>query len=184
MSNAGVLAWAGVEISFQRIGRGAWSPNGLLRSWSFAPWRTVPGGVTIACFPAEALWLGLSNAGAPATVRIESQNGRWSREVVVPPDWQLSWIGRDIQKKPIALNQGCHTARFRLRAQGPTKELSTTLGLTLLAPDAWKKRFGRIELEPAIEPAPVMRYSRVMPIEGDAPDAGDKNLFSTSNGNR
>lgn len=165
MSNAGVLAWAGVEISFQRIGRGAWSPNELLRSWSFAPWRLVPGAVAVACLPAEALWLGLSNAEAPTTVCIESQNGLWSREVMVPPDWQLSWIGKDTQKKPIALNQGSHTARFRLRAKGPTKAPSTTIGLTLLAPEAWGKRFGRLELQPAVEPAPVIWYSRVMPLE-------------------
>lgn len=165
MSSLGVLSWAGLEVSFQRIGRASWSAEGILRSWSAAPWGAVPGGVAIACLPVEALWLGLSNASAAATVRLESQDGRWSREIVVPPGWQLGWIESGVQTRPIALDRGCQSARFRLRAQRAAEATPATLSIVLLALEGWRKRLGPLELEPVVEPAPVARYSRVVPPE-------------------
>lgn len=182
MSSLGVLSWAGLEVSFQRIGRASWSAEGILRSWSAAPWGAVPGGVAIACLPVEALWLGLSNASAPATVRLESQNGRWSRGIVVPPDWQLGWIQRGVQTRPIALSDGCQSARFLLRAQRAAESTSATLRILLLSPESWRRRIGPLELEQVVEPAPVIRYSRVVFPEGKAAAGSDPNMNPPSNG--
>lgn len=183
MSSLGVLSWAGLEVSFQRIGRASWLTEGILRSWSAAPWVAVPGGIAVACFPVEALWLGLSNASAPVVARLESQNGRWSREIVVPPDWQLGWIQSRVQTRPIAFGRGCQSARFWLRAQRAGEATTATLSVVLLAPEAWRKRLGPLELEPVIEPAPVICYSRVVLPEGKAPAASDTSSHPFSNGN-
>jgi hypothetical protein len=182
MSSLGILSWAGLEVSFQRIGLASWSAEGILRSWSAAPWRAVPDGVAIACFPMEALWLGLSNANAPVTARLESQGGRWSREIVVPPDWQLGWIRNGVQTKPIALSRGHQSARFRLRAQRVEGPTPATLSVVLLAPEAWRKGLGPLDLEPAVEPAPVIRYSRVVLPEAKASPASDTNVYRLSDG--
>jgi len=173
MCSLGVLSWAGLDVSFQRIGRASWSAEGVLRSWSAAPWVAVAGEVTVACFPAEALWLGLSNTSAPAMARLESKNGRWSREIVTPPDWQLGWLHSGIQTRPIALGHGCQSARFWLQARRAAEATPATLGVVLLAPEAWRKRFGPLDLEPIVEPAPSIRYSRIALPEGKAPTASD-----------
>ncbi len=83
----------------------------------------------------------------------------------MPPSWQLGWIESGVQTRPIALSRACQSARFRLRAQRAAVATPATLSIVLLAPEAWRKRLGPLELEPVVEPAPVTRYSRVVPPE-------------------
>jgi hypothetical protein len=163
MSGPDVFRVAGLEVSFQRLGRRAWSTAGLLRSWGAAPWRSVPGGVAVACLADEALWLGLTTTAEPATVRLETADGAWVRELAVPPDWQLGWLCHDAETQPIALAVGAPCAGYRLRVMRASSPATQGCDLELLAPGEWRKRFGPLELAPAKEPPPVGRYSRVVP---------------------
>jgi len=167
MSSADVLSWGGIDISFQRFGRDAWSRAGILRSWAGAPWSTLPGGgIAVACCSSECVWFGLTATGAAARVRFESGNGHWARDLNVPPDWQLGWIQSGTRKRPIALRSDCQSAAFVLSVRCPKTAAAKCLALTLLAPDAWRLRVGPLELQPAEEPEPVQLYSRIMPPAG------------------
>jgi hypothetical protein len=159
----GLLHWAGLELSFQRLGRRGWSPTGLLRSWAVASWRSIDGGVAIACRADEVIWLGLTATAGAVAVRCESEDGAWSRELAVPPDWQLGWLRRVEESRPIDLAGDARRAACRLyvtQAPGSEPQCCT---LELLAPDEWRRRFGPLELEPAAGPPPVGRYSRIIP---------------------
>jgi hypothetical protein len=163
MSSTDVLRWGGLEISFQRLGRRGWSPTGLLRSWARAPWRSVEGGVVVACLPDEAVWLGLTALDAAVSVRCESVDGAWWRELAVPPDWQLGWLQRDAATRPIDLGGDARSAAQRLVVTGASLPDPMRCGVELVSPEEWRRRFGPLDLEPAVEPPPVGRYSRVIP---------------------
>jgi hypothetical protein len=164
MASSDVLSWNGLDISFQRTGRGAWSGSAILRSWAQAPWQwTSPARLALACFPTEVLWLGLTATHGAARVHFQSGRRRWTRDLDVPPDWQLSWIQSGSRKCPIALRRGCHSAVFVLSARAARKHETKTLTVTLVAPTAWRRRIGPLELAPAHQPEPVALYSRIMP---------------------
>jgi len=168
MSSADVLSWGGLDISFQRFGRSAWSSTGILRSWAQAPWTELPqGGIAVACFPSEALWFGLTATGTAARIRFASRSGSWTRDLDVPPDWQLGWIQSAARKRPIALRRECQSAAFVLSVRCPKTTQPKDLPITLLAPEAWKVQVGPLELQPAEEPEPVQLYSRIMPPDPD-----------------
>lgn len=153
----------GLGVSFQRIGRGSWSARGILRSWAVAPWRVVSGGVAVACFPDEAIWLGLSREGEPVAVRLASRGGKWFRELTVPPDWQLGWLASGNETRPIALARGCRSATYRLKVTRAGKAVPEQLTLTLLTPAAWEEYFGALDLTPAVEPPLVGLYCQAIP---------------------
>ncbi len=163
MSDAGALHWAGLEISFQRIGRKGWSSTGLLRSWAIAPWHSVGAGVVVACRADEVVWLGLTATNDPASVQCESADGAWQRELTVPPDWQLGWLQRDSERRPVDLAGGVQCAAYRFRVTRASLQAPLVCEFELLAPEEWRRRFGPLELEPAVEPPPVGRYSRIIP---------------------
>ena len=164
MASSDVLSWNGLDISFQRFGRRAWSSNAILRSWAQAPWQWIsPGCLALACFPSEALWLGVTATHGAARIHFRSGRGRWTRDLVVPPDWQLSWLQSGSRKRPIALRRGCQSAVFVLSARTGRRHETKTLAVTLFAPTAWRRRVGPLELAPAQRPEPVALYSRIMP---------------------
>jgi hypothetical protein len=146
MSGAGALRWAGLEISFQRLGRSGWSSMGLLRSWAGATWRRVEGGVAVACCADDVVWLGLTATDDPASVRCESADGTWHRELAVPPDWQLGWLQRDASTRPIDLTGGVRCSAYRLRVTRASLQTPLDCDLELLAPEEWRRRFGPLEL--------------------------------------
>ena len=168
MAASDVLSWSGLDISFQRLGRSAWSSRGVLRSWAQAPWERLPDGdLAVACLPGDAVWFGLTATGSAARVRFESRNGLWVRELDVPPDWQLGWIQTARRKRPIALRSGCQSASFVLSVRCPKAARPNALAILLLAPDAWRRLIGPLQLDPAEEPEPVGLYSRIMPARGE-----------------
>jgi hypothetical protein len=81
----------------------------------------------------------------------------------VPPDWQLGWIESAGRKRPISLRRDCQSAAFVLSVRCPKTAQPKDLPITLLAPEAWRQRVGRLTLQPAEEPEPVQLYSRIMP---------------------
>ncbi|MBS1134493.1 MAG: hypothetical protein H6R02_1634 [Burkholderiaceae bacterium] len=167
MASSDVLSWNGLDISFQRIGRRSWSSSAILRSWAQAPWQWIsPDCLALACFPTEALWLGLTATHGAVRVHFRSGRGRWTRDLDVPPDWQLSWIQSGSRKRPIALRSGCHSAVFVLSARAARKHEPKALAVTLVAPAAWRRRIGPLKLAPAQRPEPVALYSRIMPQHG------------------
>lgn len=169
MSSSDVLSWGGLDISFQRLGRSAWSSTGVLRSWAGAPWKRLSEcAVAVACLHSECIWFGLTAGGDGTHVRFESRGGSWVRDLDVPPDWQLGWIQREGRQRPIALRPNCRSAAFVLSARCSNAVEPATLAITLLAPEAWRVRVGPLELVPAEEPELVLRYSRIMPPGGDA----------------
>lgn len=164
-----MLSWDGLEISFQRIDLGAWASGRVLRSWAGAPWkRTSERAVAVACLPTECVWFGLSAGGVDARVRLQSRGGRWVRDLDVPPDWQLGWVQSAGRERPIALRPNRRSAAFMLFVRCPKSAKPQTLAITLLAPEAWVQRVGPLLLEPATEPEPVLRYSRIMTPGGEA----------------
>jgi len=170
MASTDVLHWAGLEISFQRLGRAGWSAVTVVRSWAQAPWHRLSADeVAVASLPDEVLWLGLNATGRAACVRLRSRGGRWSRMLKVPPDWQLAWLQAEEgaagsgRKRPIALRRGCQSASFALEVCCPGNARPTATTLTLLAPDVWRRIVGPPEIAPAEQPEEVMLYSRIMP---------------------
>lgn len=176
MADYGVLNWAGLEISFQRLGRVAWSADGIVRSWAQAPWsRLSADEIAVASLPDEALWLGLNATGAAVRVRLRSRGGRWQRELKVPPDWQLAWLAESAaggaaegaadggRRQPIALRRGCRSASYVLEVRRRATAAARVMALRLLAPDAWRRMIGPLQIAPAEEPEEVMLYSRIMP---------------------
>lgn len=158
---------AGIEFSFHRLGLAVWRPAGVLRHWADVPWLPMEGlyaGVALACLPGEALWLGLSNGGAPATVLLQGADAQPSLPLRVPPDWQLCAHGPEGRREPIALD-GAAQRRFLMRVQREApgaRDTSETLALELLSPAAWTARYGALHLPAAEEPPAVERYSRIV----------------------
>lgn len=170
---------AGIEFSFHRLALAAWQPEGVLRHWADAPWQPLAGaphsGVALACLPGEAVWLGLSNAGAPADVLLQGADAPPSLPLRVPPDWQLCAHGPADRREPIALG-GAAERRFVLRVQregAQAREAAETLVLELLSPAAWAARHGPLDLAPAEEPPPMERYSRIARPKRVAPGDTD-----------
>lgn len=168
MATSDALHWAGLEISFQRLARRAWSAATVVRSWDQCPWqRRSDHDLAVAILPDEVVWLGLNTTGRAAQVRLSSRGGRWSRTLAVPPDWQLAWLSHDgadsRRRQPIALRRGCGSASFviEVRRAGAVRPQMTTL--TLLAPEAWRRTLGPLNISPAEQPEDVLQYSRIMP---------------------
>lgn len=169
MADAGVLCWAGIEISFQRLGRAAWTADGIVRSWAQAPWSQLSASeIAVALLPDEALWLGLNATGSAVHAALRSRGAGWQRALKVPPDWQLAWLAPagavdGSRRRPIALQRGCRSASFVLEARRRANAPARVMALTLLAPDAWRRTIGPLQIAPAVEPEDVMLYSRIMP---------------------
>lgn len=164
---------AGLEFSFHRLGRAGWLPDTVMRSWAEVPWQPLEDGVAVACLPSEVIWLGLTNIASPATVTLTASEGRASRSLLVPPDWQLAWLlDGEGRAEPIALNNAS-SITYRLNLQRTNKGGFNSFDLALLSPTAWTAHFEPLDLTPAESPPPVLRYSRVvrpagLPLEGDA----------------
>ena len=157
-----LLSFAGLELSFHRIGRVGWADDTVLRSWADAPWRMEDGLLAVACQPEEFVWLGIGNADATATVVLTALNGSSARTMSVPPEWQLGWlIADDSQRRPIGLF-GDTTANYRLEVIRTYPVSPTETLLALLSPSAWSERFESLELSSAEVPPPVPLYSRVV----------------------
>ena len=157
-----VLCVGGVDITFHRLGREAWSPGAVLRSWAVAPWQTQGHSVAVACLPGEVVWLGLSSDPShPATVVLTAVQNSAARELNVPPDWQLGWLLDGAgHPTPQALGDERSAAyRVDLRRQG---QVGAVLDIDLLSPAAWAEQFEPLSLEPAEVPPPVPRYSRIV----------------------
>lgn len=171
---------AGIEFSFHRLALAAWQPAGVLRHWADVPWQPKAEDryVALACLPGEALWLGLSNDGAPASVMLQSIDAaQSSAPLVVPPDWQLCAHGPADRRQPIALH-GAAERRFLLHVDrrgrdGGAHKTIETLALDLLSAAVWAARYGSLDLAPAEEPPPVERYSRVVRHKRPAPGDTD-----------
>lgn len=169
-----------IEFSFHRLALAGWQPAGVLRHWADVPWQSTGKdqyfGVALACLPGEALWLGLNNVGAPASVLLQCVDAAQSSvPLLVPPDWQLCAHGPADRRQPIALD-GATERRFLLRVkregQG-ARETAETLTLELLSSAIWAARYGSLNLVPAEEPPLVERYSRVVRHKRPAPDDTD-----------
>lgn len=168
-----MLSFAGLEISFHRLGRAGWLPDTVLRSWAEVPWQLLEDGVAVACLPCEVIWLGLTNmASPPATVTLTASEGRATRSLLVPPDWQLAWLlDGEGRAEPIALNNA-PSVTYRLNLKRPNKAGFNSFDIALLSPAEWAAHFEPLDLKPAELPPPVLRYSRVvrptcLPLEGD-----------------
>lgn len=169
MCSSDTLPWDGLQISFQRYSRSVWSANKIIRSWACAPWKLIgEDRVAVACFPNEAIWFGMTVTGAAVRIRLESRSGRWVRDMRVPPEWQLSWIQQGDRKRPIALRPDCQSAFFTMSVRGSKQTKTRNLEITLLVPDAWRRKLGELEIVLAEEPEAVALYSRIMPV----PDLG------------
>lgn len=172
---------AGIEFSFHRLALTAWQPTGVLRHWADVSWQSTDKepyfGVALACLPGEALWLGLNNADAPASILLQCANAvQSSVPQLVPPDWQLCAHGPADRREPIALD-GATQRRFLLHVQREGQgapETAETLALELLSSAIWVARYGPLNLTPAEEPPPVERYSRIVRHKRPAP--GDSHL--------
>lgn len=167
-----MLSVAGLEITFHRLGAAGWTPGAVLRSWADAPWRLLQdNSIAVACLHGEMIWLGLTNTAAAATVTLTAADGRATRSLCVPPDWQLGWLlngegdgerDGEEQAKPIALHHGATSAAYRLALERAQPPASDTRALVLLSPAAWAAQFGPLQLAPAEMPPPVERYSRIV----------------------
>lgn len=163
---------AGIEVSFHRIGLSSWVGDGVLRSWAEAPCEATPGGVAVACLPGEAVWLGLTHVGEPATVVLNGLDGAGSTRLQVPPGWQLgALLGADERRHPLALGDALSRS-YRLEVQRPAAAASASFELTLMSPAAWSSRFGPLELAPAERPPPVPPYSRIVRPKTGIPRSG------------
>ena len=141
MYSSDALPWDGLQISFQRYGRSAWSANQVIRSWAGAPWKSIgENRVAVACFPSEGVWFGLTATGSATRVRLESRSTLWARNMRVPPDWQLGWIRRGNQKRPIALRPGCQSASFTISVSGPNPT-HVFVDAGCLEGACWRRRF-------------------------------------------
>lgn len=164
-----MLCWAGLEISFQRLGRAAWSADGIVRSWAQAPWcRLSADAIAVASLPDEVLWLGLNATGGAVRGRLRSRSGRWERALKVPPDWQVAWLAAGGaadggRRQPIGLRRGCQSATYVLEVRQRATAEASVMAVTLLAPDTWCRKTGQSPIAPADEPEEVMLYSRIMP---------------------
>jgi hypothetical protein len=171
---------AGIEFSFHRLALAGWQPAGVLRHWAVVPWQSIGKdqyfGVALACLPGEALWLGLTNVGAPASVLLQCVDAaQSSAPLLVPPDWQLCAHGPADRRQPIALDgaaERCFLLRVKREDQG-APETSETLTLELLSASIWTARYGSLNLVPAEEPPLMERYSRIARQKRPAPHVTD-----------
>lgn len=165
---------AGIEFSFHRIGRAGWTHDAVLRSWAEALWQPFDDGIAVACLTDDALWLGLTNTGAePAGLTLTSAAGPHSRQLQLPPDWQLGWLfGPDTQPVPLELAGLSNNAyRIAVHRKGGTPDAS--FGLVLMSPAAWDLHFDPIELTPAEQPPPIRVYSRMVRPRGFGQNSRD-----------
>lgn len=159
---------AGIEFSFHRLAAAHWQPAGVLRHWADVPWQSTGTGqylgVALACLPGEALWLGVNNAGAPASVLLQGVDAaQSSMPLLVPPDWQLCAYGPAGRRQPIVLGgaaERCFLLHVK-REDQDAHERAETLTLELLSTAIWTARYGSLNLVPAEEPPLMERYSRI-----------------------
>lgn len=159
------LSFAGLEFSFHRLGREAWLRVHCCVVGPMRPGRRCPSGIALACLSHEVVWLGIGQTGASAELMMIALDGRSSRRLRVPPDWQLAWL-LDADGRPVPLRPDeAARSRYRLEVRRDSAVAPQALEVHVLAPSALLASLAAVELASAQEPPPVQRYSHIVKLD-------------------